>query len=48
MAASDSEGLSVVLFFEAKPNMYSGRYRMYWNWLELLTLSIEALMNGKM
>ena len=48
MPASESVGLSVVLFFEGNPNMYSGRYSMYWNWLELLTLSTEALMNGKM
>ncbi len=48
MAASESVGLSVVLFLPGNPNMYSGRYSMYWNWLVLATLSVEALMKGKM
>ncbi len=48
MLASESVGLSVAVFFAGNPNMYSGRYSMFWNWLELLTLSTEALMNGKM
>ena len=46
--ANESLGLSVVLLFPGNPNMYSGRYNMYWNWLMLSTLLSDALMNGKM
>ena len=41
-------GLSVVFVFPGWPNTYRGRYIRYWNWLMLLTLLSEPLMNGKM
>ena len=48
MLASERVGFSVALFLLGNPNMYSGRYIMYWNCEILATLSVEALMKGKM